>query len=1029
MVEDGLSSNDVMDLFQDEAGFMWIATEHGLNKFDGYTFKKHRYHPSDTTSIGANFINSICEDDQGNVWVNLSIGIISKYDKLTQKFTNYFFPDRNTYIYELCFIPGLGVSIATNYGWYTVDDETKQLALITPIKEDPPKKVYKTFPASNQRIYLKTSTGFELYSHASKTFVPTFFKSELDTIPINCAIEKGFEDANGVFWIQTYIGSLYKSIDGIYFEKSLPGTGPGSIKNPAQFFIFEDASHIKWYLSNAGKLLTYVNQFSPWTHFPQPPQAAAFAFKDQEESIWLCTKSNELLKWNGGAWVLIMDLSDHLNYGEITRVVVDDKNGIWLGSKGKGLWRIYNRKWPIHSVQNSDSDKPNNFEVTALLLENQEFMWMGARNNFYRYYFDTKALIPVINDPNQHNPFAFLRVNGIAKAKNGELWVATSQGLVIIDKGEKKYRHLKSVTIGHKKTYFGCVRHILSDQSGRLWMGTTNGLFLFDLKTDRFHYYTAGKEPGKSISSNNIQCMMQVSGSEFLIGYVKEGVDLLTFNRADQSISCRKVAYKNAQNYYCDLMTANTFYHTGTDYWVGTYSKGLVKLDLDSLTMRPLSETFPIIPNIKAIQQGTKGNLWISSIDGIRSVNTKDQTFYRFSKASGLLSNQFQRNCSVQDSFGNLYFGSSKGLNKIQPSDWNNQDTVATPILTGIRNYDQSYTFQMPLDEVETVHLSHRDDCIILEFVSPTYDNPNDVQYAYQLEGFDDNWRYCESQRSATYTNLAPGEYLFKARAGNKGGFLNSETKQLKIIVAPPFWHTSWFALLVIALLGLAIWVVYKIHWRIRMDRLMIATEVRKKAADDFHDELGHRLTKITLFAESLMLQKDAFPANSAHLLRKIQDNANGLYCSTRDFIWAMNPSKDSALELFIHLRDFGDELFADTAIQFSVEGIKEAHKDHCLDMDWKRQLVMIFKEAMTNALKHANCTTVVLNIEECDKDITITLVDNGNGFTLNHEKFGYGLGSMFNRSKKVGGQLEVITEPGRGTKVIFQTRAKQPKL
>jgi len=414
-------------------------------------------------------------------------------------------------------------------------------------------------------------------------------------------------------------------------------------------------------------------------------------------------------------------------------------------------------------------------------------------------------------------------------------------------------------------------------------------------------------------------------------------------------------------------------------------------LNLDKLTVSPLSETFPIIPNVKEIQQGKNGHLWVSSIDGIRSVNPTDQTFYRFTKASGLLSNRFFFNSSVQDSLGHLYFGSANGLNKIQPDNWNSQDTLATPILTEFKKYDKRIASDSFLNELTSIPLSYQDDFITLEFVSPTFDNPGDVQYAYQLEGFDEDWRYCKTQLSATYTNLPPGAYVFKVRAGNKGGFSNSKTKQLAILVAPPFWQTSWFTCFAIFSLFLIYYLSLKIqsHWR--ANRLKIIAKVRKKTADDFHDELGHRLTKIVLY-------------------------------STRDFIWAMNPSKDSALELLVLLRDFGDDLFADTDIQFSVEGLKEEYEDYILDMDWKRQLIMIFKEAMNNALKHSKAEAVVLKVEDCGKQLKISLIDNGQGFIISHKSFGYGLGSMLNRSKKIGGKLEIKSLCGQGTEILFST-------
>ncbi len=1011
-VEDGLSSNDVKDLFQDEDGFMWIATEHGLNKFNGYSFEKFRYNPGDSTSIGANYINNICADDKGNVWVNLAVGIVSKYNKRTKKFTNFSFPEENTFAFEIKFIKNIGLCISTNKGLFLADADAQELALFCPKDEDTPKSIFKIFPASNRRLFLSSSDGFEYLKFPSKSIEPIFFISKKDTVLFEWPIEKFHEDSDGTIWIQTKNGSLCKSIDGVYFKKSLSGTGESFTNPSGQLFIFEDDQNEKW-LSNAYKLQTFNDKKESWNPWEKLTDEIFFAFLDREEKIWVCTKNHELLKWNGEKWESAIYLGDQLNYWEINHLFVDDKNGIWFSSRGKGIWRIFNRKWPINSLKSNNPEKPFDFPILALELDEAGFMWVGTVNNLYQYFFDTKELIPFFQNL-QKNPISGLSVNDIAKNKNGELWLGLSNGVVIIEKNGS-HRYFKTAD---ENIPFGFVRNILSDQSGKTWIGSTNGLFLYDPETNRFYSYKP-TEKG-TIRSNDVQCLKQVSETEFLVGYTKVGVDLLTFDPSDHSISCKKVSYKNAKMVQFDLMTANTFYQSDGDYWVGTFSKGLLKLDLKSLTMSPLSEEFPIIPNVKGIQKGTKGNLWVSSIDGIRSVNPEDQTFYRFSKSSGLLSNRFYLNSDAQDQLGNLYFGSSHGVNKIQPALWNFEDTVTTPVLTDFKKFDESIVFETPLDEVEMVHLSHEDDYITFEFVSPTYDNSGDVQYAYQLEGLDKNWRYSEGQRSATYTNLAPGDYVFKVQAGNKGGFLNSKIKELKIMVSPPFWQSSWFIFLVIGFFGFSIWLVYKIQWKMRMNRLKIVAEVRKKAADDFHDELGHRLTKIVLFVESLMLQKNSFPSKATHILRKIQDNANELYYSTKDFIWAMNPSKDSALELFVLLRDFGDELFADTGIQFSVEGLKEEYKDYILEMDWKRQLIMIFKEAMNNVLKHSNGTAAVLKIEECKKHLKIVLEDNGEGFILNHEKFGYGLGSMVNRSRKIGGHLEINSQPGKGTAIQF---------
>ena len=1009
-VEDGLSSNDTKDLVQDEDGFIWVATEHGLNKFDGYTFQKHRYHPNDSTSIGANFINNLCEDNEGNIWSNLAIGIISKYDKLSRKFINYPFSEKSVFAHDINFIDEIGICISTNRGLFTIDSSTQQLILLTAKDGDEVRSVQTVFSFSNQKIYLKTNRGLEFFDPFTKEIAPTYFINSSDTSQFDLPIGLFFQDSKGVIWIQSY-GTLLKSADGIYFKKSK--TSEIKLIDHSDVFIFKDEKDKHWFFAKSKLDTTSI--------FSLPDEEIASAFKDKNEIVWVISRENNILKWNGKLWEIILELEDQIQYWEINDVLVDEKNGIWLSTRGKGIWRIYNRKWPINSLKNSRTDESIDFEISALSIDNDEFMWVGTFGNLYKYFFKTEELNPIFSDKKNKNPLADFRVNDITKTTNGKLCLAVNNGIVLVDGDGKNFQHIKSSKNGDENFQINYVRKVLEDQTGKIWIIATNGLFLYDLKTERLHDFCLKEGQTNDLRSNNINCFAQVSANTFLVGYIREGVDLLTFDPTSFSISSQKLTYKNKHQQQSDFMTANTFYKADDGYWLGTFSKGLLKLDLENLTIEPIGDDFPIIPNVRGIEKGSKGNLWISSIDGIRSVNPKDQSFYRFTKSAGLLSNQFNMNCSVQDHAGNLYFGSPKGLNKIEPSKWNNQDTVATPILTAFKKYDKTITFDSLLDQIKKIKLNHKDDFITFEFVSPTYDNPGDVQYAYQLEGFDPNWRYCEKQLSATYTNLPPGEYIFKVQAGNKGGFLNSKTKQILLIVAPPFWQTWWFISFVIVLLFFAIWLFYKIQWQLKMNRLKTIAEIRQKAADDFHDELGHRLTKIGLFVESLMLEKNTFPEKSAHILRKIQDNANELYHSTKDFIWAINPSKDSAMDLFILLRDFGDELYEDTSIQFSVEGWKEECKDFVLDMDLKRQLVLIFKEAMNNALRHSNCKKVVFKIVECKKQIIISLKDDGDGFILDHEKFGYGLGSMINRSKKIGGQLEVKTEEGKGTEVLFK--------
>ncbi len=1016
-VEDGLSSNKIQDITQDAEGFMWIATEHGLNKFDGYEFTRYRYRIGDNNSIGANYTNQICQDNKGNIWISLGVGILSKYNKLSQSFINYSFPEVNTYISDIQFISKLGLYITTNRGLFKIKENFDTLQLMPFQIADEDFIGHLIFLRKDQHFYTNSNRGLKLYDPFTDGIRDVYFVYEKDTVEFNAPISQLYEGSDKNFWIMTEGGSICQSKDGIYFSKTEPRMERSSIYPIGTNFIHEESDELYFSSFKKSKLFHFEKEKQFWNQIPDGLASVAFTFYDQENKHWAFTKRNELFKKEGLIWKKIISLKDKLKYWEIKEVYVDNKNGIWLASKGHGLWRIYNRKWPINILQEKDAQEPFDFQVKALNIDQKENLWVGAFNNLYQYDLNKETLKPWRSNLNE-NPFAGLNINDI-EIDEDKIWTATNHGLIIVDQLRKTNKSIKTVKINNEEIALNYVRCVTIDDSENIWIGTNKGLFIYRKDKETFYHYPSSGEQN-AIKNSNIQSICQIDSNKYLVAYIKEGVDLLTLQTTDFSIFCEKINFQGNGKEQFDLMTANTFYQTEQDIWLGTFSKGLLKLDVENKLMHPLSKDFPIIPNVQGIQKGVDGNLWVSSIDGIRSINLKDQTYYRFTKSSGLSSNNFNLKSAVQDSRGNLYFGSSKGVNKIQGFKWEIQEKIATPILTEFKKYDKQVIFDKPLESIEKIELHHTDDYISFDFVSPTFDNPKGVQYAYQLEGFEKNWKYCKDQRSATYTNLAPGEYLFKVKAGNKGGFLNSKIKRIALIVNPPFWQTIWFKIFIIGLGFFIFYLIFKIQKNIQQNRLQIAADIRKKAADDFHDELGHRLTKNALFVESLMLQKDSFPKSSATLLQKIKDNSNELYYSTKDFIWAMNPSKDSALDLFVLLRDFGDELFEDTSIQFSVEGIKETQKDFLLDMDLKRQIVMIFKEAMNNVLKHSDCSNVVLKVQKEEKGLKIALSDNGKGFTPKYKEFAYGLGSMLNRSKKIGAHLEINSKEGEGTEILF---------
>ena len=196
---------------------------------------------------------------------------------------------------------------------------------------------------------------------------------------------------------------------------------------------------------------------------------------------------------------------------------------------------------------------------------------------------------------------------------------------------------------------------------------------------------------------------------------------------------------------------------------------------------------------------------------------------------------------------------------------------------------------------------------------------------------------------------------------------------------------------------------------------------IRRKTAVDFHDELGHRLTRISLLTELIKRKLGNTFSDISNLLDQIGDNSAQLYDGTKDFIWAIDPQQDSLYDLIIRLKDFGDELYSNTSVDFEVKGLDEKLHSAQLSMEWKRHLMLIFKEGMNNSLKHSKSNRVSFIAHTDGDELEITLEDNGTGFEQKTESKGNGIKNMQGRAEKLGSSLQIDSLPGEGTKILFK--------
>jgi signal transduction histidine kinase len=326
---------------------------------------------------------------------------------------------------------------------------------------------------------------------------------------------------------------------------------------------------------------------------------------------------------------------------------------------------------------------------------------------------------------------------------------------------------------------------------------------------------------------------------------------------------------------------------------------------------------------------------------------------------------------------------------------------------------------------------------IRISYSAPGFYGKGEPSFTYRLMGLDPGWAPWTQETQREYTYLPEGVYQFQVKAINLY-HQESAVAVFDFMILPPWYRTLWayslyFVFLVTAVIGLfrvktrQIWQKERqraLEQINRMEEIHTARQterdhLRKKTSEDFHDELGHLITKISLFSE-LARRKALEDAGLLEYIRKIEQHTKSLSTGIKDFIWILNPERDSLYESLKRIKEFGEALYEHTDIEFRTNGIRESYNDIKLNPEVRRHILMIFKEAMTNTIKHSACSKVTLNVSFAGAALTIALSDNGNGFDPRRQTSGSGIRNMSERAKRLKGNCLATSKPGGGTTIQF---------
>lgn len=635
----------------------------------------------------------------------------------------------------------------------------------------------------------------------------------------------------------------------------------------------------------------------------------------------------------------------------------------------------------------------------------------------------------------------------VREDESGRLWAGTlGGGLYRLDRQGGEPVHYRHRSGDPTSLPSDVVWAIHKDQEGRLWVGD-GGLSRFDRRTGAFRRYPLPFSDPQAPSHPAVHVIREGRGGALWIGSSRglyrvvptsgrverrlalrriwtlrvsphgpiwigtEGKGLLRYAPDSDSLTAYPIAVADTAG-----LTGQTVWSIHEDergrLWLGT-DLGLSRFDPDAGTFRHIydPDEWPGAV-VYSIREDERGWLWLGTNQGLVRFNPATRAVRHYDRGDGLGNEEFNRGAAFRNEQGELFFGGLSGITAFDPSAIRPDPHVPPVALTQMQIFSGGNRRTLPAGTLGNgpLVLDHREATFELTFAALSFTRPEENQYAYRLEGFDDDWVEAGTRRVARYTNVPPGEYVFRVKGSNGDGVWNEDGARLRIRITPPFWQTWWFYLIV---LGVVVGLLAAAY-RYRVATLLEMERMRLRIASDLHDDVGSTLSSMALTSEMVRDEAELTERQQARL-SKISRAAREMVGTLRDIVWFVNPEHDAPGALVQKMEDVASTLLQDVAYTFTCSdriSLEEA------GIERRRTIFLIYKEALHNVARHAQAEAVEIRMER-DRDLLhLTVTDDGVGFDPASAPTGNGLESMARRAEQIGAELTVESTPGGGTTV-----------
>lgn len=951
-VEQGLSYSSVYAILQDAKGFVWFGTKNGLNRFDGYNFKIFRNDPGNGQSIGHSVIRSLAEDNNDRLWVGTSSGLY-QYRNTTEVFE--------------------AVKGTENRSvWNVYNDQNGSILFIANYV------IFSYNQKSHQILKLSNRQNFEATSLCMDAKGTLWASARTGQLMRYESKTKSFS-AFDMFSHSTKVSSHW--IDRIYPTKDnsiLVGTSHQGVK----LFDIKTLSYKDILTKNTDQTSIFVKNF--------------IHYKDDE--YWIATESGIFI-YNlktGNYTNLRKSFSDPyaLSDNAVYAFAKDREGGLWVGSYFGGVDYYPNPFTSFDKFFNQGKGNPKSLSgnaVREICKDQYGNLWVGTEDGGLNKRSAGQDRFVSFLPDGSSNHISHTNIHALMAFKN-ELWVGTfEQGLDVLDiPSGKVVRHYNSGQ-GSGKLSSNFVESIYRTRGGKILIGTGSGLYTYNRVTDDFKIE-------KSIPANLfVVSVAEDESGTIWVGGIRQGV--FCYNPHSGLRSNFKHNPLDGNSLSNDFIN-QIFIAKDQTHWVTTES-GLNKFDVKTqkFTRYGIKDGFPS-EIFYRIEEDQDHNLWISTAKGLCFFNPNTKQVKVYTKANGILNDQFNYNSSFKDSSGYMHFGSVNGMIAFNPASFKTNPIVPSVQITGFQVFNQELKISAkgsPLTKsitlTDELELKHDQSTFSIDFAALTYTDYETAEYAYKLEGVDHDFTYLNQNRKVFYTKLSPGTYTFLVKAANSSGIWNDQPRKLIIKISPPLWLSNWAFIFYVVVFGFGVYLVamyfyskMKIRDKRKQEQLKIQKEKELyEAKIEFFTQITHEIrTPLTLIKgpiETVIKKYQPEPEVMSYL-HTMEKNADRLLHLTNQLL---DFRKIESREYSLHYAPTNiNELILENFQRFqnAIEGRHLQYELRLPDQALRpladaEALNKILSNLLSNAVKYAK-TKIILVLEIHKKSYTISVSNDG---------------------------------------------------